>query len=609
MRFFPPRRPTGRHFVADHGADTRPDTAESAADTPATSAAAGPEPDTSAASSENNVSEKSASAARASIIMFFGTLVSRILGLVRSPILLGAVVGLTSPAGNAFGIANKLPNLIYMIIVGGLVNAVLVPAIVRATKRGEKEGAAFINKLLTVAIVGLGAVTVLITLAAPAVVKVMAATMSEDWYRLTVAWAYWCLPQIFFYGMYTVIGQILNARENFGPYMWAPALNNVVAVLGMLAILAIFGSATPEDALEAGRWTASRVGWLGGISTLGIVAQALILIWPLRRLGIHFRFDFRWRNSGLGAAGRASWWMLLMMVTSIIPTALISNAAAGASDRAIRMGMNSEYVAGNFAYDTAYTIYSLPTSLFVVSIATAVFTRISRAAADGDRDRMRRDVSRTLRIVSTIMFLAAIGLMVFAVPVSRLFAITSSAEQAVTLGKVVASMALGLFGIGAVSVLDRVYYAFEDTRGAFLISLPFQGASCVLTVFCALLPPQHVVWAVGIVGSLANIFAVIVMLWHLSPRMGGVDGAVLTSFHLKLLGISGLAAAAGYGAARLVGPVFSPMTPAQALLGLIVGGSVMVLVYVGGMKIAKMEEIDVLFRPVVKILARLRRRS
>ncbi|NLW13308.1 MAG: oligosaccharide flippase family protein, partial [Trueperella sp.] len=213
--------------------------------------------------------------ARSSFVMFLGTLVSRILGFVKSPFLMGAVVGLNSSVAGSWDIANKLPNLLYMVIAGGLVNAVLVPAIVRATKESKDSGQDFINKLLTLTMVAMGAITVVLTLAAPLIVKIFASTLRDDWYSLTVLFAYWSLPQIFFYGLYTVFGQILNARENFGPYMWAPVANNVVAIAGLLVILAIWGPENATDPSAAAAWMGTRANTLAAVSTLGIIVQAL----------------------------------------------------------------------------------------------------------------------------------------------------------------------------------------------------------------------------------------------------------------------------------------------------------------------------------------------
>lgn len=539
--------------------------------------------------------------ARSSLVMFLGTLMSRVLGLVRSPILLGAIVGLNTPAADSFAVANKIPNLIYMIVVGGLVNAVLVPSIVRATKESDDGGASFLNKLLTLTIVFLGGITLLLTLGAPMVVRLFASTMDSQWYTLTVAFAFWCLPQIFFYGLYTVLGQILNARENFGPYMWAPVVNNIIAVVGFVGILMVFGGADSSEHM-AGQWTAIRVAALGGVSTVGIAAQALVLVIPLRKLGISFRPDFSWRGSGLGDAGRASWWMLLMMVTGLIPTMLVSNVAAGARARAEELHIPTYLVGGNATYDNAYALYSLPTSLIVVSIATAMFTRLSKAAVDGDLAKMRRDTSKTLRVVSTLMVLSSTLIITLAVPLTRIVAFTVNPQETVVLAQVLIAMSLGLVGVGAVTVLDRVYYAFEDTRGAFWINLPFQALGLLGYVACGLINPRWTVIGVGIVMSSANILAFITMVTVLSRRMNGLDEARLLRSHVKLAGIGSATIMVGWVLQGFVGPIFTPMSLTQAVVRCLVLGPIVVVIFFAAMKLLRMEELGDLAGPFAGLM-------
>ena len=543
------------------------------------------------------------SVARSSAVMFMGTLTSRILGLIRSPILLGAVVSLNAPVANAFDVANKLPNLIYMAIIGGLVNAVLVPAIVRATKRSDDDGQGFINKLLTVAITLLGAATVVITAAAPLVVKLFASTMDGPWFNVTVAFAYWCLPQIFFYGMYTVLGQILNARENFGPYMWAPALNNVVAIVGLFVILWIYGPHNPATAGDPGVWTGTRIALLGGFHTLGIVAQALVLVWPLRKLGFKYRPDFKWRNSGLGDAGRASWWILLSMVAGMVPTMILSNVAAGATARAQHMGIPFDQVAGNGTYTAAYTIYSIPTSLIVVSISTAMFTRLAKNATDNNMVAMRRDTSKTLRMVSTLMFLCTVLVVVLAIPASRIIAATIAPEAIVTLSRVLIAMSLGLVGIGAVNVLDRAFYAFEDTRLAFYLNLPFQLLGIIGFALCGLLNPEWVVIGIGLVMSATNIGSVFVLAYALRKRMGRFDGKRILATHLKLLLISIVVGVIGWLIMRPLGAALHPEADILAsLLIIVIMAPLLSLIYFGLMKLLRMPELASLAGPARGIL-------
>ena len=233
--------------------------------------------------------------------MASGTLVSRVLGLASKSlltILLGASAA--NLAANAFDVANKMPNLIYALVAGGALNAVLVPQIVRADKDGAR-GREFLDRLFTMATVGLLGLTVVLTLAAAPLVDLYT---GGEWdapeRRLAVAFALWCIPQLFFYGVYTLFGQLLNARGSFGPYTWAPVVNNVFAISGLAAFLALYG---PQRLTDLSTWTPAMVALLAGGATLGVAAQALVLVLPLRRIGFSWRPRWGLRGVGFRAAG------------------------------------------------------------------------------------------------------------------------------------------------------------------------------------------------------------------------------------------------------------------------------------------------------------------
>ena len=540
--------------------------------------------------------------------MFLGTLVSRILGFVKSPFLMGAVVGLNSSVAGSWDIANKLPNLLYMVIAGGLVNAVLVPAIVRATKESKDSGQDFINKLLTLTMVAMGAITVVLTLAAPLIGKIFASTLRDDWYSLTVLFAYWSLPQIFFYGLYTVFGQILNARENFGPYMWAPVANNVVAIAGLLVILAIWGPENATDPSAAAAWMGTRANTLAAVSTLGIIVQALILIIPLRKVGIRFRPDFQWRNSGLGRAGRASMWILAAVTLGLVPTILQTTAAAGATTRALEMGIPVSEVASNAAYTAAYALYSLPTSLITVSVTTAVFTRMARAAAHGQHSTLATITSQTLRIVATFNFLAGAGLIALSLPLSRVMLPFVSTAEIRSLAPVLAAMTLGLIGVGATTVFNRVYYALEDTRGAFFIGLPWQILGVIGYSASMLLPPRWVVVGIALTMALTNTLAGIVMYLVLRKRIGGFDDAQLISTHVRLAIAATVAGCVGWLWVNMFG-LDSVATSVPAALGaILVGGSITVVIYLILAYLLRVAEVAHILSPLETIVKKLRRK-
>ena len=180
-----------------------------------------------------------------SAVMAAGTVVSRLSGYVRS-ILLAAALGNLIRA-DVFTVANTVPNMLYILLAGGVFNAVLVPQLVRAATNDPDRGEAYTNRIVTLATLFLGAVTVLLVLAAPWLMRLFVdpgwPTDAKD---SVVDLARYCLPQVFFYGMYALLGQILNARGRFGPMMWAPIANNVISVAMLVTYLVVFGAGDPS---------------------------------------------------------------------------------------------------------------------------------------------------------------------------------------------------------------------------------------------------------------------------------------------------------------------------------------------------------------------------
>ena len=236
--------------------------------------------------------------------MAAGTLVSRILGFVKT-ILLTVAIGSLSTVGDVFETANTLPKLIYVLVAGGVFNAVLVPQIIKAAK-AQDGGARYISKLVTLTVTAIGLVTLITVACAWPIISVMGSGWTPEQRQLGFIFSLWCLPQIFFYGLYTVIGQVLNAKDAFGAYMWSPVLNNVITILSLFLFIFLFGAQTPNPhpIHAVDNWTNAQTLVLAGSSTLGVVMQALVLFIPLRRLGLRLKPDFAWRGIGLRAASK-----------------------------------------------------------------------------------------------------------------------------------------------------------------------------------------------------------------------------------------------------------------------------------------------------------------
>ncbi len=243
-----------------------------------------------------------------SAVMAAGTVVSRLSGFVRNA-LLAAALGQALHA-DLFTIANTIPNMLYILLAGGVFNAVLVPQLVRAQKFDPDGGDGYTNRVVTLAAVFLAGVTAVLVIGAPVVMRLFldGSFFSPELApqrEAVIAFARYCLPQVFFYGMFVLVGQILNARGSFGPMMWAPIANNVISVAVLAIYLFVFGPvqdlcahgspgplALAGPGSTVGGFTAGQELLLGLGSTAGIVAQFVILLPFLKRAGFTFHPRF-----------------------------------------------------------------------------------------------------------------------------------------------------------------------------------------------------------------------------------------------------------------------------------------------------------------------------
>ncbi|QKJ21321.1 murein biosynthesis integral membrane protein MurJ [Microbacterium hominis] len=493
-----------------------------------------------------------------------GTVVSRLTGFLRQIVLVSAV-GATTGAGNAFAIANQLPNNIYAIISTGLLSAVVVPQIVKAAAH-EDGGRAFVSKLFTLGTVVLLGTTVLAVVGAPLLVQLYAPGFPPAQQALAVAFAYWCLPQILFYGLYALVGEALNARRVYGPYTWAPIVNNIVSIAGFIAFIVLFG---PAPAVS--QWTPTMIAVLAGTATAGIVVQAGILFLFWRRTGLHVRPDFRWKGVGLGQIGRLAGWTFLMVLAGqlagIVQSRVLSQVPEGAP--------------GVLVSQNAWLLFMLPYSIIVLSIGTPYFTQLSEHAAAGRDDDVRDDIARSIRTLGLFVVVAVAALVAAAVPASRIF--TDSAAEALDASVVLLCFLVSLLPLAVLFVIQRTFYAYDDTRTPFFFTL----LQCALVVATALIAvsfaPEFVAAAVALGQSFASVVQVIVATWLLHRRLGSVRVREWMPALLRFILAAVPAAGAGFAVFVLFGGADGWMASDKVLgaVGAGVVGLVTLAVYIG----------------------------
>ncbi|MFJ6994698.1 murein biosynthesis integral membrane protein MurJ [Streptomyces sp. NPDC003090] len=496
---------------------------------------------------------KPASALRSGAFMAAGSLVSRATGFVRAAVV-AAALGAGAVA-DGYAVGNSVPTIVYMLLLGGALNTVFVPELVKAAKEHEDGGAAYTDRLLTLCGLALAVLTAGAVLAAPALVDGYTDYTGAQ-RDLTIAFTRACLPQILFLGLFTLLGQVLNARGRFGAMMWTPVLNNIVVV-------AVFGLFLAVS--DGGELTAGETALLGWGTTAGIAAQALALLPSLRAARFRFRPRFDWRGSGLTAPLRAAGWLVLLVLTNQAAYWVTTWVATSAGTDTDNGG------AGLAAYNNAYLLWAVPHGIVTVSLVTALMPRMSGAAADGDLAAVRRDVGYAQRTTAAAVVPAACALFALAGPLMSLvfgYGATGAADvRAMTW--TLTALAPGLIALSGQYVCTRAFYALRDTRTPFLLNLVIAGLNALLSLAAHhWLPTRWTVTGMAAGYSLALWAGWALTAYVLRRRLPAADDGGTGLGRLLIAAVP----ATGYGllaadATASAGAVVSGLAGAAAVLG------------------------------------------
>ncbi|HEY7718086.1 MAG TPA: murein biosynthesis integral membrane protein MurJ [Pedococcus sp.] len=530
------------------------------------------------------------SLARSSAVMALGTVTSRLLGFVRAAVLSGTLgIGV---AADTWQVANTLPTQFYLLLAGGVLNAVLVPQITKASAR-EDGGEVFVNRLLTVSFALIALATVVVTAAAPLLVRLFSQGWSPEALALATSFAAICLPQILFFGLYTLLGQVLNARGRFAAYMWAPALANLVAIAGLLLFRLLFPSEAPVS-----EWTPAMIGFLAGTATLGVAAQALVLVIPLRRSGFRYRPAWGIRGSGLGSASRVALWTFAGVAVAQAGFIVTSKVMTRAGDLIESRG---EVGAGIFAYGLAFLLFMLPHSLVTVSLVTALFTRLSQAATRGDDAEVVADLGRGLRMPAVILVPVTFGVVLLGQQLVRVAFYDNSPEAVEAIAEVMVAMMVGIVPYGWLYLIQRVYYAYEDARTPFRLQLVVTAVATLVNLLAAVVDPLRTGVVVGIGQTVSNLAAALLGFWLLRRRFGRLGLSATVRVYARLVLATVLAGALTWlllvGLDRLG---VDGRTWTGALLELVVGGGVFAVAVLVLAHALRVEEVRQLLAPLLR---------
>ncbi|MFJ5104974.1 murein biosynthesis integral membrane protein MurJ [Streptomyces sp. NPDC088554] len=523
---------------------------------------------------------------KSSAVMAAGTLVSRLTGFVRSLVITAALGA--ALLGDSYTVAYTLPTMIYILTVGGGLNSVFVPQLVRAMKNDDDGGVAYANRLLTLVMVALGAIVALAVYGAPLLIQAMSDPIASDpaANNVAVTFARYCLPTIFFMGVHVVMGQILNARGKFGAMMWTPVLNNIVMIATFGLFIWVYGTAA-DSGMTVRTIPPDGIRLLGIGTLLGLVVQALAMIPYLSETGFQFRPRFDWKGHGLGKTVKLAKWTVLFVLANQAGVVVVTQLATAAGKASGRDG------AGILAYSNAQLIWGMPQAIITVSVMAALLPRISRAASDGDPGAVRDDISQGLRNSAVAIVPISFAFLALGVPLSILMFSSSGLESARSMGFILMAFALGLIPYSVQYVVLRGFYAYEDTRTPFYNTVIVAAVNAAASAVAYVVLPAR--WAVvGMAAAYGLAYAVGVgVAWRrLRNRLGGdLDGGrVLRTYaRLCLASVPGALAsgAVAYGVLHFLGS--GALSAVVALAG---GGIVLLGVFFVAAKKMRIEELN-----------------
>ena len=465
---------------------------------------------------------------RASGIMALGTIISRITGFIRG-ILIVAVLG-TALLADTYNVANTMPNILYNLLVGGALTAIFIPQLVRSFDH-EDGGDGFASRLITTISIILFALVALGMFFAPVLVRLYAPEFFTPGFEIekeiAIAFTRYCLPQIFFLGLFTMLGQVANARGSFAPLMWAPIANNIVGIVLFASFLVFSPAITVENI------SSFQVQILGWGTTLSVVVQALVLLPVIRKLGI--KLAPQWGLAGLGKSFGLAGWTLIYVLISQLGYLVTVNVATSAAVRSAQDGITRGV--GYTPYTYAYFVMLLPYSIVTLSIITAILPHISRLALEKKSDEVREQLIKAIKLVGVITIPSAVAFLLFGPLITSVIFIGIPLEDSQYIGYVLSALSFGLVAFSINLILIRGFNAFEDTKTQVISILIINIVAVALSYLSLfILRNQWVTIGLGLAFSVSYLVGLLVTLSLLKKHTGVISLKDFGGQHLRLFG-------------------------------------------------------------------------
>jgi putative peptidoglycan lipid II flippase len=413
-----------------------------------------------------------------------------------------------------------------------------------------------------------------------------------------VIFAYFFIPQIFFYGMDSLLGAILNTRGRFGANMWTPVINNVVVIVvgGLFFLVQGLQPKNGDIAISP-----AGVKLLGIGTTLGIVIQSIALFPVLRRAGFSMRLRWDLRRAEISEIGLMAGWMMGYVASQAAGNLVVqrvANAAAGGS--------------GYSVYSNAWQLFQLPYAVVGISVISALLPRMSGHASDRRYSLVRDDFSTGVRVASVIVVPAAVFLAVLGPPLCEfLFSHGSTTpEGARYIGEVFGVFALGLVPFMLTQLQLRVFYSFHESRTPAIIGMVMLVVGVVGNLIALkVLPSGQLIVGLAAVYGIVTLTGAALAWPMLLRRIGSLDGWRITRSLVRmfLATVPGLIFA--FVVMAVAGSVLHAPGVMYGLVSTVIGGGGALLLYAVCARLLGIEEFRTLVRSVAGRFARLHNKA
>ncbi|MCJ7653248.1 MAG: murein biosynthesis integral membrane protein MurJ [Actinobacteria bacterium] len=517
--------------------------------------------------------------------MTAGTSISRVTGFIRTAAL-ASVLGMTALAtremADSFNLANITPNIVYDLILGGVLASLFIPVFVEyLTTRDEEEAWHVANSVFNLSLLVLFTVSLALCLAAPYVIKAQTflshGTRAHMEANATLLLRFFIF-EVVFYGFCAIYSGVLNSYKHFTIPAFAPIANNI-AVIATIIVYHYY----PNIYVLA----------VGG--TLGVVAMAMIQLPWVRRTGFRYHFVFDMKHPAVRKLGR--------LAVPVVAYVLINQSGLWVVNI-----LATQIRGGISAFQYAYIFFQLPYGIVAVSIITALFPTLSEQSVRKDTREIVNSVSLGIRTTAFVVIPASVGYAVLSMPIVRLLLqrLNFDAHDTEMLASVVFYFVLGLIFFSVFMLILKVFYSMQDTKTPMIIAAIIIALNIAVdfVYFYAFKTDVMKVSGLALGNTTAYVVGAICVWAVLRRRLGGLDGSRIARSLTKICIASAATGGACYGVAKLmeslvgVGGFWAQLL--QVSLAILVGAGV----YIGLAVLLKSEEMNALRRLLSRFMKR-----